>query len=72
MRNSPEEEVTQFFQSFLFKKLNIMVKAKQEHYMGELKTKFYAVRVFPASYELENISMNNRLLMYKTKQYMDP
>lgn len=42
-----EEKVQTYFDSLLFKTLNIMVKGKFEFFNGESRMRFFAVKVFP-------------------------
>jgi hypothetical protein len=42
-----EEKVQAYFDSLLFKTLNIMVKGKFEFFNGESRMRFFAVKVFP-------------------------
>mmetsp|Transcript_12810 Transcript_12810/g.19843 ORF Transcript_12810/g.19843 Transcript_12810/m.19843 type:complete len:687 (-) Transcript_12810:51-2111(-) len=61
------EEMTAYFDSLKFNRFNIMVKAKQEMYMGESKMKFQAVRVFKPNVQLENKALLQRLAIYTDK-----
>jgi len=42
-----EEEIQNYFDSIFFKSLNIMVKCKYEHYNGEQRMRFFAVKTMP-------------------------
>ena len=42
-----EEKVQEYFDSLLFRTLNIMVKGKFEYFNGESRIRFFAVKVFP-------------------------
>ena len=59
-----EEEVQEYFDSLLFKKLNIMVKCRIESYMGEHRLRFQAVRVYPA-----NVKSENKMLLERMKVF---
>lgn len=63
-----DAELKSFFDSLLFKEMNIMVKAKYEYYNGEQKLKFFAAKVQPRNAELENKALLNRLSIYEKKE----
>ena len=40
-----EDEQTEFFDSLMFKHLNIMIKGRMETYMGEQRIRYFAIKV---------------------------
>lgn len=61
-----EETVQEFFDSLLFKTLNIMVKGKFEFFNGENRMRYFAVKVFPHNIQAENRALIKRLEMYQS------
>ena len=64
--NESEEKVQAYFDSLLFKTFNIMVKGKFEYFNGEMRMRYFAVKVFPHNVQAENRALLRRLDMYKT------
>ena len=54
-----------YFDTLLFKTLNIMVKGKFEYFNGESRMRFFAVKVFPHNLQAENRALIRRLDVYK-------
>lgn len=63
-----EDEVQKYLDDLLFKSFNVMVKAKFDHYNGETRMKYYAVRVFPHNIQNENKALLSRLELYQNKK----
>ncbi len=63
-----EETVSKFFDSILYKQMNIMVKGKFEFYNGENRMRFFAVKVFPIATQNENKALLRRLNIYEGKK----
>ena len=63
--NKSEEEVQAYFDSLLFKPLNIMIKGKFEFFNGENRMRYFAVKVFPHNTGQENRALLKRLEIYK-------
>ena len=63
-----DEQVNNYFDSLLFRPLNIMVKCKFEYYQGEQRMRFFAVKTLPISIGSENRALVNRLQIYSSKQ----
>lgn len=49
----------------LFKTFNIMVKGKFEYFNGEMRMRYFAVKVFPHNVQAENRALLRRLDIYK-------
>lgn len=64
--NESEEKVQAYFDSLLFKTFNIMVKGKFEYFNGEMRMRYFAVKVFPHNVQAENRALVRRLDMYKS------
>ena len=64
--NVSEEKVQAYFDSLLFKTFNIMVKGKFEYFNGEMRMRYFAVKVFPHNVQAENRALLRRLDMYKS------
>ena len=60
------DTVQEYFDSLMFKKINLMVKGKYETYQNEPKMKFVAMKTFPRSVAAENKSLLERLDIYST------
>jgi len=67
--NESEEKVQAYFDSLLFKTFNIMVKGKFEHFNGESRMRYFAVKVFPHNVQAENRALLKRLDMYKLMNF---
>lgn len=63
-----EETVSKYFDSILYKQMNIMVKGKFEFYNGENRMRFFAVKVFPIATQNENKALLRRLNIYEGKK----
>ena len=63
--NNSEEGIQNYFDSLLFKQLNIMVKCKHEYYNGEQRMRFFAVKTLPINVKQENNALLSRLSIYK-------
>jgi len=61
-----EPEVQNYLDSLAFKPFNIMVKGKFEHFNGEHRMRYFAVKVYPHNVGAENKALLTRLEMYKT------
>ena len=64
--NESEEKVQAYFDSLLFKTFNIMVKGKFEYFNGEMRMRYFAVKVFPHNVQAENRALLRRIEMYKS------
>lgn len=67
-----EERVQAYFDSLLFKTLNIMVKGKFEFFNGESRMRFFAVKVFPHNVQAENRALLKRIEIYRSLQMFCP
>jgi len=63
--NEDEEALLNFFDSLMFKPMNIMVKGKFETFNGENRMRFFALKVFPHNIQAENKALLKRLGVYK-------
>jgi len=43
-----EDELSDFFDSLMFKHFNIMIKGRMETYMGEQRIRYFALKVLPS------------------------
>lgn len=69
--NESEEKVQAYFDSLLFKTFNIMVKGKFEYFNGEMRMRYFAVKVFPHNVQAENRALLRRLDIYKAISQQD-
>ena len=62
------EQMNNFFDSLLFKEMNLMIKGRIQDYNGERKFKYYAMKVFPMQTQSENKALLKRLDSYQTSR----
>lgn len=63
-KSADERELNDYFDSLMFKQMNVMVKCKYEYYQNEPKMKFFAVKTYPRNVLAENKSLLERMEIY--------
>ena len=62
-----DDTIMNFMDSLLFRRMNIMVKAKLECYQGENRVRYFALKVFPCNMHSENKALLQRRASYSEK-----
>ena len=63
-----DETVNSYFESLMYKPMNIMIKGRFEFYKGENRMRFHAVKVLPGQTQVENKALVQRLDIYSDKK----
>lgn len=63
-QTNDEQTVDNYFNTLMFKPMNMMVRGKYEYYNNEPKMKFFAVKTFPRNIVTESKALLERLEVY--------
>lgn len=76
--NWTQEETQEFFDTLTFKQYKVVLRARMESYMGEQRTRYFAIKVIPRTgpaglmiLQNENKSLIDRLNIYKNMPMKD-
>lgn len=59
-----EDEVNEYFDSLMFKPLNLMIRGKLDQYQGNYKMRYFAIKAFDRNVKHENQSLLKRMEIY--------
>lgn len=68
-----EDEISDFFDTLMFKHYNIMIKGRMETYQGEQRIRYFALKVLPSEgpQGVRHVQNENRSLLDRLKIYQD-